>query len=160
MQKFKLSPLLLSSFFAFSIGGCQYFNNLFKPVIQRPEFKIEDIRFVGFNFKELSIKVKVQIQNPNKFSLEFSNLFYEVYIDEDTKIAFGEYKEKIILPEQGKTLLVLPLVISHKKTVSYLQKLMFRKGEHFLNFVGRVDLHSSFGSITFDFKDKKKLFSN
>jgi LEA14-like dessication related protein len=154
MQNFKHTSLVI--LLALSLQGCQYFKDIFAPVFQRPQVTVKDVQVVSINSRELTLKIKFLVQNPNNFSLEFSHLNYQVSLNKRL-IGYGEHTEKIELAAEGNSELNIPLSIQNNETAKVLRELM-KTGEKLrLELKGWVDFHSVLGTVKIDFEHNHNL---
>ncbi len=149
-------------FFFFSLGmpylqGCQYFKDLFGPVLQSPQISVRDIQISSMDFFELTLKIKCWVQNPNSVSLEFSNLNYEISLG-SSKIAKGTYEKKFKVGAEANAMIEIPLHISNFEALKILREHFKKREALSLLFKGFVDFHSSLGVLRIPFEHKRDLY--
>lgn len=156
---FKQSSLVLSSFLALSsLGSCQYLKETFGTVLQHPQVTVKEIQIVSMNLRSLKIKLKLFVQNPNTFALEFSKLNYEILLNQRL-VAHGVQDEKVTLPGEGSTVVEVPVNISNTEASRALREAYKKTGALKLHIRGNVDFHTPLGPTTINFEHQKELLS-
>ena len=149
--------ILCLTFLALTLEGCQYFKNLFGPVLQEPHVSVKEVQVVSIKPFELKLKIKFLIQNPNSFALEFSNFNYRIALS-NRPIANGTYKEKILLPSEQNTIIEVPLSVASHDAFQIIRERLHTKGKLSLELSGSVDFHSGFGAMTIRFDHEREIY--
>lgn len=141
---------------ALSLEGCQYFKDFFSPVFQRPVVTVQNVQLGAITYQKVSLKIKLLVQNPNSFSLDFSNLNYQIFLNKEL-VGYGNYKGKIELKQQENSELALPLTIENETAFKILREAFSSQDALKLQIKGWVDFHSVLGAIKVDFDHTQEL---
>ncbi len=149
-------PLLLWTLLPFAVGSCQYLRESFGLVPQKPYVSVKEIQIRSFNLREFKLKVKISVQNPNNYNLEFSHLNYQVTLNEQI-VATGLLKEAFNFPPEKSVDVDLPLTLTGLETLQIVIQAFQKQKPITFGLSGSVRFHSAFGEMTVNFNHKKNL---
>ena len=152
---------VIANFVMFSVlaavtPGCTYLRETLGIVPQRPTVTIQDIQVMRLDFKELRLKVSFLVDNPNRFSLEFSDLNYVANLN-DVEVAKGEYLDTMLFPAEDKKTITIPLSLNTKEALKIIAGTLGTQNHVRLNLVGTVIFHTTLGDMKVSFDDKRTL---
>ena len=118
------------------------------PTYFIPKVTVEDIDLGKFNFKELDVAAKVNVENRNKFPYNITDAYYTVTIN-GKQIAEGSQPEPILIKAQATTPVIFPVTGQVGKTLSVLPKMVFDKKDTPYEVVFRCKIIDKDGNLSF-----------
>lgn len=156
---FNFRPLLLWTLLPLAVGSCQYLRESFGMVPQKPYVSVKEIQVRSFNLREFKLKVKLSVQNPNAYNLEFSNLNYQVSLNEQI-VATGLLKETFNFPPEKSVDVELPLTLTGLETLQVIIQSFQKQKALIFGLNGSVRFHSALGDMTVNFNHRKNLLKD
>lgn len=140
---------LLFLVFACTLAAC---TSLTEKLLKDPEVKVTDVQVTDISSKDLSLDLKLNINNPNPLKLKVGKITYGLNLEGDT-VTEGEYTQGIVVPSNGMVDVVVPLKFKYNALQSLVSNLLNKKTTKDYVFKGSVDL----GLISIPFEEKGQL---
>jgi LEA14-like dessication related protein len=138
----KLQILLIVALFC-----CQY--ACLDRMVAKPTFTLKDVSLSLQGMKELQALLTLEVNNPNRFSLNFQSLEYRFFF-ENRETARGQYNQTFTIPASSTQELSIPLSMEFKDLGSPLKSLIRGKDVPY-RIEGTLHLKVLWGSITIPF---------
>ncbi|MEZ4743878.1 MAG: LEA type 2 family protein [Bdellovibrionota bacterium] len=140
----------------FLMASCTFLRETIGIKPTPPIAKVESIRLQSFDHKKIKLYVKIRVDNPNIFDLDFSNLTYDISVT-DSILASGKLVEDISIASKGHSNLHLPINIEIKEAAKILQLLFVKKQQVTAKIVASAEFLSPIGNISINFQDEKTI---
>lgn len=137
---------------SFLFSGLFSCSSLTEKLLKDPEVKVTDVIVTDISAKDLSLDLKLNINNPNLLSLKVGKIVYGFNLAGDT-VTEGVYDKGIQIPSNGATDVVVPLKFKYNALQSLVSNLLNKKLTKDYVFKGTVDL----GLISIPFEEKGQI---
>ena len=120
----KITSTLALLVIVFSIqffNGCAALKEIAK--VQKPQVKVDKVKITGLDFTQIHLNVKLNIDNPNPFSVKLPGFGYNFLLEENSVVQ-GENNELLNISAQGKSEVDIPLSLTYTdlyKSIKILQ---------------------------------------
>lgn len=154
----KVSSLSVLSLVAVMLlaTSCAYFKDLIGVGPQRPVVKVQQIEVAGASLSAINLIVTLQVDNPNRFAMNLSQLKYSVTAL-DLVVAQGAYAERVSIPGESRAAVRLPVTINSQNAMS-LAKAMFQTTKELTALIKATAMFDTpIGEMKVDFEDRKPL---
>ncbi|MCX7770228.1 MAG: LEA type 2 family protein [Proteobacteria bacterium] len=101
--------LKISILFLLLLFGCS----------QKPLISLKDIKIEGFKKNDINLKIFLNVENPNNYSMEIIRANYEVYYKNNV-IGTGNWQGPKILEGKSTTVIGLPVLIKNENLMDVL----------------------------------------
>ena len=150
-NKFLLMLLVLLPLLA----QCTFLKQIVGIRPRKPEVQLQKIQLVKASPEALDLDVKMRITNPNDFNLRFSDLEYELFVEEK-KLAEGIYKEEFTLNSNSTVTLEIPVRVHTLQVLSTLAR-FFREKQLQAKWVAKANFVSPLGKIAVNFDGEETI---
>lgn len=123
--------------------------------IQKPVVTMTGVDFRGMSTEGLSFKLLVDVENPNGFGADISELEYRVLLD-NMEVATGLQKDTVAVPAESTVEVAMPFTIVWSGIDKGLKKLLDGE-EHEWRLKGSVKLSKGAMSRVFRFSENGKF---
>jgi LEA14-like dessication related protein len=120
--------------------------------IEEPVVTITGVEVHGISTEGLALDLLVDVENPNSFGADISELTYRVLLD-DTKVAEGLQDDTVAVPAESTVEVKIPFTIVWSGMDEGVTKLLDGE-EHDWRLDGRVRLSKGAISRTFSFAER------
>ena len=148
--------------FAITVGlaatGCTYLKHLVGLGPVRPRVELLNIEVEKLSFSSLNMILVLQIDNPNSFDLRFSKLRYSLAVA-DIDVARGTYENSIVIAQESRETVKLPLSVDTKSLLKLIQHLMQSPDNSYAVLAATSLFETPLGPMEVSVQDRKKLTS-
>jgi len=124
-------------------------------IVEKPTFILKDASLTLHDMAVLKALLTVEVQNPNRFSLQFQSLEYRFFLD-GRESAKGKYAEPFEVPPSSTEEVAIPLTIGFNDLGSHLKKVIKGKDIPY-RIEGTLQLKALWGSLAIPFNKKGTL---
>ncbi|MDR1211650.1 MAG: LEA type 2 family protein [Spirochaetaceae bacterium] len=93
------------------------------PVIQEPRLSLNDLAISGISFEGVALLAKVNVENPNAFSIPFPRVDWNFFVNEHSFLA-GTIKENLNIAGRAISVMDIPFTVSYKELAAVAGSLM------------------------------------
>ena len=104
----KIIIILLALFTVFSLTTCK----TLETVLQEPVVSLHSVELANMNINNVQLLCKVQIQNPNSFSIPFPETGWEVFLNAASFVS-GVIKNDRSLSSKRTTIVEIPVTLNY-----------------------------------------------
>lgn len=110
------------------------------PVPKIPQIKIKDVKIKNLSFSTAELIAQVEVNNPNAFKLDMSNLNYQLKVNKQ-KWGQGNITQITSIPEKGKGIIEIPIKLDIFSVGQSVYKVLLNKSaiEYELNGNATID---------------------
>lgn len=141
--------LLASCILIFSFFSC---SSLVEKLLKDPEVKVVDVKVTDVSAKDLSLDLKLNVNNPNPRSFTIGKIAYGLSLSGD-KVTEGVYDKSIEIPAEGATDVVVPLKFKYSSLQTLVSNLLKKSLTKDYELTGTVDV----GILSIPFTQKGTL---
>lgn len=113
----KSIQLSMLSLLCLTLTSCSLMRSAFGP--QQVKVAVQDISIKGMNGQNVHIDVRLEVDNPNSYSLTLGDFVYHLEVN-GTELVSGNYGEDIKLTAAAKTIATIPLALNFTTTLKLL----------------------------------------
>lgn len=155
-MKYFMSVVLFASMIS-ELSSCTFLQETVGIVPRSPKVKLQALQVKSVNLKQAEIEVKLRVDNPNFFDLDFSGLDYTLDV-EKTLLAQGEYNQDFTIPKDSFRVLKLPVKVDLINLIGLARDLLIKKKSTLeAHWKGTARFASTLGDIDVDFEDSKRF---
>lgn len=136
-------------FLIFGFSSC---SSLTEKLLKDPEVKVIDVKVTDISAKDLSLDLKLNINNPNARSFNIGKIVYGLSLSGD-QVTEGVYDKGIEVPAEGATDVVVPLKFKYSSLQTLVSNLLKKSLTKDYELTGTVDV----GIFSIPFKQKGTL---
>lgn len=139
------------------VTGCAFFGALVGKEPRRPKVTIEDVAFQRITTKELDLKLKLKVFNPNDFDIKLYRANYTVKVGDDV-FATGKTEEQVTATRETHTFMNVPISIRLDVSQKILSESLATRQAPQAQFLIKAYFEGPFGDLAVDVNEKKRLF--
>ncbi len=124
-------------------------------IVEKPTFILKDASLTLHDMAVLKALLTIEVQNPNRFSLQFRSLEYCFVLD-GREAAKGKYAEPFEVPASSTEEITIPLTIGFNDLGSHLKKVIKGKDIPY-RIEGTLHLKALWGDLAIPFDKKGTL---
>ena len=139
----KFFLLVFALFLVYFKSSCSLIKSTIGMVYQKPKVQIANIKVKKISLNEVDFELNIDINNPNRHTLEFDYLEYNVKIGKNT-LAEGQHKSNMKFSSHSTSRVSLPLSINTSNTIHAIKNMLLNKKNIEIECSGKAVLLSSF----------------
>ncbi len=124
-------------------------------ILEKPSFVLREIILTPRSFKDMSLLLGLEIQNPNRFDLTLKSFECNVYLDKE-EIGNGRLEKEVLIPSSTTTRAQVPVAVKIKD-LSGILKAVITGDKLPYRIEGKADIKTVFGSLYFPFSKEGRL---
>ena len=156
MLNLTLINILIISFIVGGFVSCTFLKETIGIGPKPPAVQLESIGVKSASLTELYLIVKIRVENPNRFSLDFSKLKYQLKV-ENQLLAKGLFEKEVSINSQEAKIVELPLSIDMTKALKVVKKIFQGDKKVMAIWNGTATFNTPIGDIDVDFENQKPI---
>lgn len=120
---FPVAAALMVALAAFASTGCA---ELLGAALQRPEVRVESVRFEGFTLDAVDLTASFRVDNPNSLGVTLDGFDYDFAIA-DTTVVDGRRREGLEIGPRSSGTIELPLAVRYVDLYRLVRELWDRR---------------------------------
>ena len=124
-------------------------------VLEKPSFVLREIILSPHSFKEMSLLLSLDVQNPNRLDLTLTSFEYTIYLNNE-EIGNGRLEKELLIPSLSITRLQVPVVAKFKNLGGSLKTIIIGDDLPY-KIEGKADIKTAIGSRTFPFSKEGRI---
>jgi LEA14-like dessication related protein len=138
------------------LSGCTFLKETIGLGPTKPKVQVVDVAVTKASLVALELTVRLRVDNPNGFDLDFSKLRYRMVAGE-LEIAKGTYDKKIKVPEHGRVDVDLPLTVDTNNALKLIKDVVQGHHDVVAETTATADFDTPLGAMAVDVVDKRPL---
>ena len=115
--------LVIAVFVALIVTSCNSLTNAAGAIFEEPKLALSSVDITGINFNSVNLLAKVDVENPNRFSIPLPKIDWELFVNSSSFIQ-GSLENSSSLQSNNKTVLNVPFSLSYEELLGTFSSLL------------------------------------
>ncbi len=124
-------------------------------IMEMPSFVLRGVALQPLSLSRMSLLLDIDVQNPNRFDLNFKSFEYTVYLKNE-EIGNGRMEKEFLIPSTETTRIQVPVAARFKDLSGSLKAILTERNVPY-KIEGKVFVKTSFGSRQFPFSSEGRI---